>query len=327
MLERRSAGLSPDITERSRLNDEEHGTRTQDRPPANVREFRRRLLRLDTESGRPSHREIDTIGREYGSAVAKATLSEFRNDRSSGLPRWDFVRAVVAGGLVKRGLTRDEVTVHLDTWHTWWKELVIASGQPLREAPAAKPAPPADVPAPAPARRRPWLLVAIAAITAGAVGFGAGALVFGRHLPWSADPSLQYGPCAEQVGHSTQVGSVALLFEEGPPGKPLQDRRVELRVQKHPIRGWIAWAYLQKTASPLDRLWLDWSYLSSPIEQSQWRQCGAQPISEGSATPGLLATDSAGQPRWFRACGQAPTQDRAPDRTGTFCTSWTRPAV
>jgi hypothetical protein len=285
-----------------------------DQAPANVAEFRERLLELDERSGRPSHRLVDTAGREYGTAVAKATLSEFRNRRSKGLPRWDFVRAVVTSALVARGLSKDEVAVHLDTWHTWWKDLVVASGQPLREK---------RTPPPPPPPRRHWKLVAAAAVA----GFGLGALVFGVRWPWSPDPSLAYGPCGEQVAMTTQVGSTALLFEQGPPGKPTPDRRIELRVQKHPDRGWIAWAQLAVSASPLDRLWLDWSYVARPTDQAQWRQCGAQPISAGKATPGLLAVDAGGRRRWFRACGQAPVEDRAPDRSGTFCTSWTRPDV
>ncbi|WP_163566841.1 hypothetical protein [Fodinicola feengrottensis] len=193
---------------------------TESRPPGSVREFRLRLLALDTESGRPAHREIDSIGRDYGSAVAKATLSEFRNERSSGLPRWDFVQAVVAGCLVASGLSRDEVTVHLDIWHTWWKDLVIASGQPLREAPAKPPpqvkAEPVAVPAPVRPGRR-WLIAAIAAAVL--VGFGAGAVVTGWRLPSSADPSLEYGPCAEQIGQSTRVGSGRAVVRTGPAGQ------------------------------------------------------------------------------------------------------------
>jgi hypothetical protein len=34
---------------------------------------------------------------------------------------------------------------------------------------------------------------------------------------------------------------VEVLADTGPRGKPVQDRLVELRIQEHPDRGWIAW--------------------------------------------------------------------------------------
>jgi hypothetical protein len=170
------------------------------------------------------------------------------------------------------------------------------------------------------------MIIAVSA----AAGFGIGiatAGVWGHSSP-GPDPSLAYGICAEAIEPSAQVGRIALLADTGPHGKPTQDRLIELRVQKHPDRGWIAWAYLARTPSNLDRLWLDWSYLQDPgSDQSNYRQCGAQPVIEGRGTRGILVTDETGRPRWFRACGQVPIEDRAPDRSGTFCTSWTRPRV
>jgi hypothetical protein len=72
---------------------------------------------------------------------------------------------------------------------------------------------------------------------------------------------------------------------------------------------------------------MDWSYQQNPASMADFRQCGAQPVSDGRDTPALLARDSQGTPRWFRACGQVyPLEQRAPNASGTYCTSWTRPS-
>jgi hypothetical protein len=72
-----------------------------------------------------------------------------------------------------------------------------------------------------------------------------------------------------------------------------------------------------------------WTGATSRIRRvwADFRQCGAQPVSDGRDTPALLARDSQGAPRWFRACGQVyPLEQRAPNASGTYCTSWTRPS-
>jgi hypothetical protein len=311
-----------------------------DTRPADTAEFRQRMRRLREDCGTPAQAEMrQAIATFNVDKLARATLSEFLNDvRSHHLPKWEFVRSYVAACLLHHGTPAADVSEQLRTWASWWSSLATSpapasNGQaehrlPTRIEAAASPANTQadDV---VPARRRPWprtvVIVAVSAIA----GFGAGvaADMWWRSSP-GPDPSLAYGICAEAITPSTGVGHVALLADTGPHGKPIQDRLVELRVQEHPERGWIAWAYLERTPSDLDRLWLDWSYLEDPgSEQSNYRQCGAQPVTQGRGTPGILVTDDEGRDRWFRACGQVPTADRAPDQPGHFCTSWTRPRV
>lgn len=193
------------------------------------------------------------------------------------------------------------------------------------------PEPPAAVPTRAlPAEPRAWWRRPTFAAAVGVVlGLVSGMAVMRFAPVWErTDPSLAYGPCAEAIGPSTVVGSVVLSEERGPHGKPVQDKLIQLRVQQHPERGWVVWSRLARSTSPLDRLWLDWSYLPTPTaDTSEYRQCGAQPVSDGVETPALLVRDERDRQRWFRACGQAPVEHRAPNRSGTFCTSWTRPRI
>jgi hypothetical protein len=334
--------------------------------PAGTAEFRQRMQRLRAECDNPTQAQMrQAIATFNVDKLARATLSEFLNDvRAHSLPKWEFVRSYVAACLLHRGTAPHTVSEELQTWATWWTSLVTADDKSaLSVAPAmgngqvqhqltttiettdsapdsatnadagdtedAEDAARGGEPAaPTPARRRlrTVLVIAVSAV----VGFGAGVVVAGTWWPSSSgpDPSLAYGICAEAIEPATRVGHIALLADTGPHGTPVQDRLIELRVQEHPDRGWIAWAYLARTPSNLDRLWLDWSYLQEPgSDQSNYRQCGAQPVTEGRGTPGILVTDNADRPRWFRACGQVPTEDRAPDHAGTFCTSWTRPRV
>jgi hypothetical protein len=319
-----------------------------DDQPASTAEFRQRMRQLRVDCDHPTQAQMRSAIATFNvDKLARATLSEFLNDiRAHSLPKWEFVRSYVAACLLHRGTSPRTVSEQLQTWATWWTNLGTTDGKPdpatengqvdhhlpttiettdnaaVDDTESAEPA----VPAPARHRLRTVLIIAVSAV----VGFGGGITVASAWWRPAAgpDPSLAYGICAEEIPPSTQVGHVALLADTGPHGKPVQDRLIELRVQEHPDRGWIAWAYLERTPSNLDRLWLDWSYLEDPgSDQSNYRQCGAQPVTEGRGTPGILVTDESGRPRWFRACGQVPTEDRAPDRPGTFCTSWTRPRV
>ncbi|OLF09678.1 hypothetical protein BLA60_17960 [Actinophytocola xinjiangensis] len=326
-----------------------------DDQPANTAEFRQRMRRLRSDCGNPTQAQMRQVIATFDvDRLARATLSEFFSDaRAHSLPRWGFVRSYVAACLLHHGTPPRAVPEQLETWADWWTTLASArnrsdTGAAQEENRHVTRNPPttadtvdleavvgtdqvdatqeADSPVPAQPRRR---LRTIMVITVGAaVGFGAGLAVTSEW--WRAspgpDPSLAYGICAEAIGPSNRVGHIALLADTGPHGTPVQDRLIELRVQKHPDRDWITWAYLARGPSHLDRLWLDWSYLEDPgDEQANFRRCGAQPVSEGRGTPGVLVTDESGRPRWFRACGQVPAEDRAPDRSGTFCTNWTRP--
>jgi hypothetical protein len=302
-----------------------------DSPPSTIGEFRARLLQLRLACGSPSYSKMRTSARSLGvGQLAPATISDFiAGKHPHALPRKEFFRPFVAGCLAQSGRGADEVQRQLEIWDEWWGQLVLAGTQPPPPAPPdPEPVAPAEPPAPPASRRRlrPVLIAALVLVL--------GAVLGGSVVRWldtrydGPDPSLDYGTCAETIGHSTVVGSIALSAERGPPGRADQDRSVELRVQKHPVRGWIAWSRLTRSTSPLDRLWLDWSYIPTPTaDLSQFRQCGAQPVADGVDTVGLLVVDEQGRKRWFRACGQVPVEDRAPDRTGTFCTSWTRPRV
>lgn len=301
--------------------------------PASVGEFRDRLVLLYQRSGSPSHSALCKAALAHQAPqLAKATLSDFlRNKYPGRLPRQDFVRALLVGCLGAAGAVPAEISAELERWDGWWGALVVASGSPPTtgavQIPSAAPEP-ALRPRPVTADRVGGSRWRTAAVGAGCALAGAGATmgVLALAEP-SSDPSLMYGPCAEAIDHSGQVGSVALLADTGPHGRPVQDRTIELRVQKHPQQGWVAWAYLAKSPSDLDRLWLDWSYYEKPADQSQWRQCGAQTVTVARYTPAMLVSDQAGRQRWFRACGQVTKDFRAPDHSGTFCTSWTRPLV
>jgi hypothetical protein len=129
--------------------------------------------------------------------------------------------------------------------------------------------------------------------------------------------------CAESLHPDSRVQTMPLAQNPGPTDAVEPNRLVELRATRDAKHGWIVWAHLAKSASERDRLWLDWSYLPEPTERYQWRQCGPHPISSGPDSPAILATDVAGRPRWFRACGQAPPEDRPPgSKRNSFCTSW-----
>jgi hypothetical protein len=332
-----------------------------------VAEFRQRLRQLRADSGHPTQAQMrKAIATFDVDKLAPATLSEFLGDvRAHSLPRWEFVRSYVAACLLYDGNTPQQVNAQLKSWAHCWKDLAAGTGAGVvtpesRQTGESAMADESRVNGVAdesgrngqadvagvtsesrqtgvagesggavPRLRRRWIRGFLVVLGSAAVGFGGGLVVAGSSWdrPLDQDPSLGYGICAEAITPSTQVGRVALLADTGPHGKPVQDRRIELRVQQHPERGWIAWAYLERTPSNLDRLWLDWSYLEHPGSQADYRQCGAQPVTENPGTPGILVSDERGRPRWFRACGQVPTEDRAPNQNGTFCTSWTRPRI
>lgn len=129
--------------------------------------------------------------------------------------------------------------------------------------------------------------------------------------------------CAEALVPDPGVAPTVLAQDTGPADAVIPNRLVELRAYSDSQYGWIAWAHLTKSASSRDRLWVDWSYLPEPTERNQWRQCTPQPISAGPDSPAIRAVDSDGGERWFRACGQAPPEDRPPDsKRKSFCTSW-----
>lgn len=129
--------------------------------------------------------------------------------------------------------------------------------------------------------------------------------------------------CAEQLVPHAGVSSTVLARDIGPADAVRPNRLVELRAYHDPQHGWIAWTHLAKSASSRDRLWLDWSYLPEPNDRSQWRQCGPHAISFGPNSPAIRAVDSDRRQRWFRACGQAPPEDRPPgSKRNSFCTSW-----
>jgi hypothetical protein len=301
--------------------------------PTTIADFRARLRALRAAAGDPSYAALGAAARGGGAMLAKATLSEFCRDvHPHRLPRQDFVRAFVRACLTCTGASTEHVDAEVARFDRWWTALVLDLGLTPPPPPAPtlgdQRAEAVDDATPSPTRRtwQRWAVIALAVTLAGAGGFAAGVLTTtGWSYPWSSDPSLSLGPCAEAIGPATRVGSTVLLFEIGPHGKEVQDRRIELRVQRHPERGWVAWARLERSSSAADRLWLDWSYFRTPGDQSQFRQCGSQMVTDSRETPAILVEDDAGRHRWFRACGQVPTADRAPDQSGTFCTSWSRP--
>jgi hypothetical protein len=129
--------------------------------------------------------------------------------------------------------------------------------------------------------------------------------------------------CAEELVPDPGVAPAVLAQDFGPADAVVPDRLIELRAYQDPRHGWIAWAHLAESASSRDRLWVDWSYLPEPAERNQWRQCGPHPISAGPDSPAIRTVDADGRERWFRACGQAPLEDRPPDsRRRSFCTGW-----
>ncbi|MGH3915937.1 MAG: hypothetical protein ACRDTC_21390 [Pseudonocardiaceae bacterium] len=256
-----------------------------------MRESRRRLHELHAACGEPSNAELRRVVCGFSvPRLAAATLSEFVRDiRPTVLPRQDFVRAFVAGCLLYSKATPEAVRDRLKQWDLWWIAVVTSSGQP-----------PIAVITPQEPKK--------------------------QQAPSDKDHTQDHVNTSETAART--VGQTVLLADRGPHSKPIQDRRIELRTQKHPEHSWILWAHLAETPSTLDRLWLDWSYQEDPDNQDEFRQCGAQPVSDGPDTPALLARDSEGRPRWFRACGQVyPAEQRAPDDYGSYCTSWTRPRV
>jgi hypothetical protein len=296
--------------------------------PRTVQEFRRRLRELHAECGAPASADIRRAIRDVTTVpgLAASTLSEFFSDtRPTVLPRQDFVRGFVAGCLLHSGAASEDVTEAVEQWDDWWRAVLTSTGQPpIRIGKPSTDTPSDSLP---PWWRRHSTL--IAAVGCGVLGFAMGTLMMGWDR-WTStsDPSLAYDTCAENLQISRVVGQIALIADRGPHSKPIQDRRIELRAQKHPQHGWILWAHLAETPSNVDRLWLDWSYHENPTTMTEFRQCGAQPISDGADTPAIQARDVQGRPRWFRACGQVyPAEQRAPNASGTFCTSWTRPDV
>jgi hypothetical protein len=295
--------------------------------PRTVQEFRSRLGELHRECGSPANAEIRRAIRCVNvPQVAASTLSEFFNGlRPTVLPRQDFVRGFVTGCLLHSGASMVTVTEALDQWDGWWSAVVASTGQPPIKVDTRVEAPQTDI-------VDSWwqrpLTLGIATVCT-LLGFSAGALWFGWDELWSAhDPSLAYDTCGEKLAPSPVAGQIVLIADRGPHGRPIQDRRIELRLQDHPQHGWILWAHLAATPSDVDRLWMDWSYQQNPASMADFRQCGAQPVSDGRDTPALLARDSQGTPRWFRACGQVyPLEQRAPNASGTYCTSWTRPSA
>lgn len=145
----------------------------------------------------------------------------------------------------------------------------------------------------------------------------------GLDIPAAIEAARQAPLCAEELLPDPGVASTVLAQDNGPADAVVPNRLVELHAHHHPQHGWIAWARLAKSESSRDRLWMDWSYLPEPTERNQWRQCGPHPISSGPDSPAIKAVDSEQRERWFRACGQAPPEERPPDSTRkSFCTSW-----
>jgi hypothetical protein len=130
--------------------------------------------------------------------------------------------------------------------------------------------------------------------------------------------------CAEQLIPPQAEASFTVLAQGiGPADAERPDRLVELRAYHDPHYGWVVWTHLTKSTSSRDRLWLDWSYLSEPTDRNQWRQCGPNAINFGPDSFAVQAVDSTQRQRWFRACGQAPPEDRPIGSKHTsFCTSW-----
>jgi len=142
-------------------------------------------------------------------------------------------------------------------------------------------------------------------------------------IPAAIEAAREAPLCAEEIVSDSGVASTVLAQNTGPADAVTPNRLIELRAHYDPRHGWIAWAHLAKSASDRDRLWMDWSYLPLPDERNQWRQCGPHPISSGPDSPAVKAVDSGRRERWFRACGQAPPEDRPLEsKRNSFCTSW-----
>ncbi|MFD0000642.1 hypothetical protein [Nocardia sp. NPDC127526] len=180
------------------------------------------------------------------------------------------------------------------------------------------------------------LRLALACAVAAVLGIGAGTGVGLRwddwtgtansHVPRTNSPLLMYGLCGERRTPDPSVRPVTVGDPSTAMGTPIRERQVELRAQRHPEYGWIAWAELVSSTSELDMLWLDWTYQPErEDDDSLWRNC-SQPVTAGRATPAVQVFDDQGRSRWFMACGQAPPQDRGPRSSGVFCTKgWNRP--
>lgn len=178
-----------------------------------------------------------------------------------------------------------------------------------------------SVTVPARSRRR-WILPVVATAVAVAIGAVVGFVAAQRvvHPP----SILAFAPCAETIRTSHASGYVQLAIGYGPPGDPYPGQRIELRLQPGRTGGWVAYAYLARSTSAQDEVWLDWSYLQDP-DQSQVRTCDGQLVNQVRQTPGLLARDSGGWPRWLRACASVPERFQVPGRSTSNCTSWSRP--
>lgn len=178
--------------------------------------------------------------------------------------------------------------------------------------------------------RRVLLACLFAALLSAAAGAGVGAhwdrWTANTFVPNTKSPLLEYGLCGERLQPDpnvpyTTVGDPSTAFDT-----PIRNRQVELRAQRHPEYGWIAWAELVASTSPQDHVWLDWTYTrDQDTNPALWRMC-EQPVTAGRATPAIRVYDDHGRSRWFQACGQVPPQDRGSRASGTFCTQdWNRP--
>ncbi|MFD3487255.1 hypothetical protein [Streptomyces sp. NPDC058665] len=324
-------------------------------PPLDARtprEFHAALMELREACGAPSYKDINAGASDAGQqAIARSTLSNLVTARYPKIPpRLSLVRSFVAGCLISAGRSVEAATAEIEGWERAWLHLVSAMGESPGEpvGPAvgeivggAEPVPSVDlvapedrstgIPVPRPRSWSPALRAGLIALAL-ATSFVAGTFVdlWGRPTgePAAArtPPGYELGRCAEGLKPDPGTRSLSLGREPGPPGSPRPDRWIETRTQSHPEHGWIVWGRLTESASAMDRLWLDWTYVEDPQDQAEWRQCGVQPIAEGRDTPAALARDD-GRKRWFRACGQAPPEDRTPGRSGVFCTSWVRPGV
>lgn len=289
-----------------------------------ARAFREELIVLYTACGSPSHSVLSDAAREFTDRrIAKSTLYDLLNRKyADALPKLDFVTVVVTGCLALRGESPELIGRETARWEGHWRRILSDQDEPLviRRRPDA----PAPEPVSAPSRRGRWRWAAVVVAVAAAAGLTAGIAVAGA--AGEPPPLTSFPPCAEAIKADPGGAYTVLLLEPGPPGNPYPNRLVELRTQVRDGE-WVVWAHLDKSASGLDRVWLDWSYHARPGDLSQQRQCGPQLITQGAQTPALLARDGDDNKRWFRACAQVPEPEWMPARDGKYCTSWSRPDV